>query len=454
MKQNSKIEFHIPLVIALALLCAVCIPLLQLPFCQSESQLFSDSIMYITNHGIGPVNNGKFVELPELFSLIFSQITTYITGDISILHAIAMISALMSIYVAYKFGKFFFSVQAGVMAASLMTVQNVFLAQSGLCLPQMMLNASILGSIYMFFREKYGWCTVLTCIATMIDITGLATSLFVIISYLRIKYKEWSSSKNVMLSIPIILWFLYELASLIICGRYSIRTISFSPMNFVDNLYFVFVDQYRFVVSAILLVAIISNLISKNIQYFVREMAKDGAWLLILLYLVNSCFSNQPGWNLTAVSLLAILTGCAISNLPISYYSKYIIACALMAVCSLSLLSRDKTNDGFVNYKSAVKVDKKTVELIEKHLEDGDRLMCDKHFERLLKRDYLGYRENKTDIVLMEPTSLPELKNKAWAVINAADTTEAAQSIRQDPSFSKLTSIYVNGYMNEIYRSR
>jgi len=453
MKQNSKLEFHVPLIIAVALLGAVTIPLLGLPFCQSESQLMSEQILYIKNHGIGLVYNNGFVEIPNLFSLIFSQIIAYLTEDIWVLHAIALISALACAYVTYKFGKFFFSVQAGVMSASIMMAQNVFLAQSGLCLEQMMLNACILGSIYMFFREKYGWCTVLTTAASLIDITGVATSVFVIISYLRVKYKEWSSTKNIMLSIPIMLWFALQVASLLICGKFSMRTPDFDLMNFVDNLYFIFVDQYRFVITAILIVTTVSNLVSKNIQYFVREMAKHGAALMLLLYMANSALGNTPSWNLSAVSLLAILAGCAISTLPISYYSKYMIACAIIASSSLSLLNRHKNNDAYVNYKSAVKVDAKTTQLIEEHVNDGATLMCDPHFKRILEHSELGYSEAVHNLTI-EDLNPENTGTGNWAIINAADTSAAAISIKESGSFTKMTTISANGYCNEIYRRR
>ncbi len=438
----------------MALMSAVCVPLLSLPYCKSESQLMSEQIIYMQSNGIDLVFNNQYVELPNLFSVIFSQITQYISNNITIIHAISLVFSLLCVWVAYKFGKFFFSVQAGVMSAAIMTVQNVFLAQSGLCLPQMMLNACILGCMYMFFREKYGWCTLLGTLASLIDISGIACAVFVIVSYLKIKYKEWSMSKNLMLTIPIACWFVYESFSLILCGKLSMRTPDFDLRNFAENLYFIFADQYRFVISAILIVVIISNMISKNIQYFVREMAKHGVCLLILLYLINSALGNTPSWNLTAISLLAILTGCAISSLPISYYSKYMMACAIIAASSASLVFSHESNDAYVNYKSAVKVDKKTVELIEKHVEDNASIICDAHMRRIMSYYNLGYKNTYQKLTIIKQDNDSTAASGNWAILNTADTSAAAIAIRQNGDFHKMTSIYTNGYQNEIFRKK
>ena len=119
-----KLKFYIPLIIALATLLAISLPLLGLPYCYSETTLLSDSIFYMKNHGIGLVFNGENVELPDLFSLVYSLLAMITTNQI-VLHLFAMVFPALAIYFAFQFGKFFFSVQGGVIAASIMTVQNV-----------------------------------------------------------------------------------------------------------------------------------------------------------------------------------------------------------------------------------------------------------------------------------------------------------------------------------------
>lgn len=448
MKQNSKIEYYIPLILAVAMLMAVCLPMLGLPYCYREAEIMSDSILFLRNHGLGLVMNREMVEFPNLFSVLFYGVASFLGSNPWILHSISLGFSAMSIVLAYKFGKFFFSMQAGVMSASLMCVQNVYMAQTGLVLPVMMLNMCILGGLYMFFREKYFWCMIMMLIATLTDITGLAASLIILISYLKIQYKEWTTSKNIMLSIPILAWAVMEMASIYTCGRFSIRHIEFSPMNFVNNLYFIFIAQYRFVITVMLIIMVIVNANGNGTLYFVRDMAKKCVGMLAALYICNSLISAESSWNLTTISLLCIFTGCTISSMPISYPNKYIITCVIMMASALSVLHRNQVDDSTVNYKSKIKVDMMTVSVVEDGNKDESAILCDKYFYRYLTSRELGYCNMRHNCVLPGNDTIPY----RWAIYSNFDTTSAINTVRDNADFTKFSTVFKNDYTNEIYK--
>lgn len=452
MKMNYKIKFYIPLIIAVAMLLAVTLPVLGLPYCYSETQLLGDSIFFLKNSGIGLVFNHDTVELPDLFSLVFSLFARFVSCKPIVLHLFAMVFPALAIVAAYKFGKFFFSVQAGVIAASIMVVQNVFLAQSGLVLPIMMLNVCILGGLYFFFRERYGLCVVLMCAATLTDIIGLAASVYLLVSYFRIKYREWTMNNSLLMALPIALWLVYQFVSLEVCGRFSIRHLDFSLQNFVENAWFVFIAQHRWAMTAVLVAVLAVNIVNKNMLYFVKEMAWKGTAMFVLMFVTNSVMSPVQSWNLVPISIFAVFTGCAISTLHTSYYSKYIVACAIIAVSALGVTQRKSVSDAYVNYKSKVKVDKKTVELVVKKYDENTCILCDKYFAKYLTNKNFGYVDGAMlydCIPPSETTKIPQI-----AIYSSFAPDARLILLRDDVAYEKKHTIYIGEYEDEILQKK
>ena len=442
-----KLKFYIPLIIAVAMLAAVSLPLLGLPYCYSETRLLGDSIFYMKNHGIGLVFNGESVELPDFFSLIYSLLAMITTNQIA-LHIFALVFPAAAIYVAFQFGKFFFSIQGGVIAAAIMTAQNIFIAQSGLVLPTMMLNACILGGVFLYFREKYKSCTVLMCMAALTDITGLIVSGYLLISYFRIKYREWNVNSNILMAMPVALWFVYQAVSLGICGKFSMRHCDFSFANFAHNAWFIFIAQHRWAMTAVLLAVLAVNTVNKNMLYFVKEMAWKGAAIFGLLYVTNSILSPEDSYSLIPISLMAVYTGCAISTLHTSYYSKYIVACAVMAAAALGVTDRSSVTDAYVNYKSKVKVDMKTVNLVASRAKNYEPILCDKYFTKYISNSDYGYIESP---YTLQPASPEDVIQPQWLIYTSFEPDSHILLLREYETYEKKHTIYIGECLNEIF---
>ena len=453
MKQNNTLEFHIPLILALLMTAAGTLPMMDLPYCSSETELMTDSILYMKNNGLGLIYNNGYVEFPNIFAIIYYGIASLPGTGKLIMHITAAVFSVISIITAYKFGKFFFSVQAGVMSASIMCVQNVFMAQTGLVLPQMMLNACILGGFYLYFREKYLGCSIMMSLAAMTDITGLAAAAFLLVSYLKIKYREWSTGKNILLAVPIFLWVAYESASLIICGKLSIRYHDTSIDNFAENLYFIFADQFRFVISGLVVILFIINKLRKNTQYFVKDMGQNCIGMIAVIYICNSLIDNNQSWNLTTVSLLSVLAGCCISTIPISYQNKYIITCGLIIASLAGIFNDQNINDASIKYKNRIKVDMKTASMINESARDGEHILCDQYFKKIFSLPELGYiTNNKLKVFDIDLTDEVCTSMADWAVASSGDTL--SYQVREIGNLGKVSSVYMNGYCNEIYRKK
>jgi len=442
-----RLKFYIPLIIAVAMLLAVSLPLLGLPYCYSETRLLGDSIFYMKDHGIGLVFNHGSVELPDFFSLMYGILSMITTNQVA-LHLCAMVFPALAIYVAFQFGKFFFSVQGGVIAAAIMTVQNVFIAQSGLVLPSMMLNSCILGGFYLYFREKYKGCTVLMCMAALTDITGLVAAMLLLISYFRIKYKEWRMNDNLLMALPVALWIVYQAISLGVCGKFSIRHCDFSFANFAHNAWFIFIAQHRWAMTAVLLAVLAVNTVNKNMLYYVKEMAWKGAAMFGLLYLTNSVFSSDDGYSLVPISLMSVYTGCAIATLHTSYYSKYIVACAVMAAAALGITDRSSVGDAYVNYKSKVKVDMKTVDLLSASAKVYEPILCDQYLAKFISNSDYGYVSRFT---VLQCSSSESSIQPQWLIYSNFASDPHILLLREYETYEKKHTIYIGDCLNEIY---
>lgn len=392
MGKNNKFEFYIPVTLSIFMLLAIKIPYINLPFCYSEAELLTDSIYYLNFNGLSTVFSGDSVELPDLFSVLISYFVKYVSADTIYLHSLTMVFSILTIYIAYKFGKFFFSIQAGVMSAAIIAVQNVFISQSGLVLPYMMLNLLILSGVFAYFREKFGLSALLICLAVLTDITGLFTAIFVSIHYyVTSRSRDWKMRKNVALCLPILIWFLYEIASVMICSKLTIRNFDFSIMNFVDNLNFIFIQQFRFVLLIMFAATLIITKFSNENQYYAHDIFKGASILFAILFVVISCFSNTESYNLSLITFFGIAVGCGISILNISYYQKYIICCLLMICFAFNAIFDKKNSDAYLSYKDKIEVDIKTIENIKPVLKKDNIILCDKYYDKFFKYSKLGY---------------------------------------------------------------
>ncbi|MBR4264775.1 MAG: glycosyltransferase family 39 protein [Bacteroidales bacterium] len=457
MAKNKKFEFYIPLLLSGIMLIALKVPYLEKPFCYSEAQLLNESIFFLKANGIGTVFNEESVQLPDLYSFVMSFFARYVTAEIFFIHLLTIIFSLLTIFVAYKFGKFFFSIQAGVMAASIVTVQNIFLAQTGLVLPNMMLTCCLLTSLYTFYREKFVLCSIFLTLASLTDIIGFVTAIFILIAYYKTcKNREWKMTTNMLFCIPIALWFIYQITSIIICGKISVRDINFDVMNFVKNLDFIFVKQFRFIITAILIISILINVISKNILIFIVKNILKITWIyIILLFVITSVFTDNESSNLILVTILAIATGCALSTLNISYYMKYTFTCALIVVFAFNTIYEKDYTDSYLSLKDKIQVDQQTISRIKEYTESGQTILCDKYYKMYLEDSRLGYVDldfKGYDRFKIITKNSDTTSNYDFVIYNPFCPASIMLEVENSANYHNISTISINKYITKIYK--
>ncbi len=397
---RNKYEEHIPLILTILMVSAFKIPYLSLPLCYSESQLFTDSIFSLKNNGIGTVFAGQAVQLPDLFSVLMGYFAKFLSDNTIILHAFTLIFSALTIIFAYKFGKFFFSIHAGVIAAVLVSVQNVFLSQTGMILPIMMLNALIITSLYCYFREKFIWCASLLSLAALTDILGALTAVFILVAYYKEKSnREWKISTNIALCLPVAIWFAYQIISITVCGKLSLREFDFNVMNFVDNLNFTFVSQLRIALTVLFLSTALITKFSEKVDFYALDIFKTTGFYFCFIMVGNSLFGNNESYNLLVITILAISAGCSLSIMNIKYYYKYLITCGLIITFALDAVFENNVNDSYLSFKDKVEVDKKTISILTEKIQPGEVIYCDNFFKMYLRHTSLGYISSDYDIM-------------------------------------------------------
>lgn len=423
-----------------------------MPMCYSEAQVYTDKIFALQNSGLAVVfaSDGS-VQLPDLFSVIAALFARFVSQDNVFLHTFSLIFAVLSVITAYKFGKFFFSIYGGVISAALMTVQNVFLAQTGLVLPQMALNFLVLTALYCYFREKFAWCSLLLSLAVLIDILGFLTSIFILSAYYKEKSnREWKLSTNIALCLPVAIWFIYQFLSVNICGTLSIRGFDFDVNNLLNILNFTFVEQFRFVLTVALLTSALIIKFSKDTDFYAGDILKTAGIYFGFILVLGSLFKADESFNLLLVSILAIMTGCSISVLNINFRYKYLITCGLIIVFAVDTFSEEKYTDAYLSYKDKIETDKKTVSILTDKLQGGEVIFCDKYFKMFLEHSSLGYLSHSYELLQNHKitTSFSDVSDRTTAI--QTNFCELDNFASED--FKNICKIKKNGYEANILK--
>lgn len=133
-------------------------------------------------------------------------------------HIFNLLISCILIYVVYLFCKKFFNEQIGVAAAFVFSLQAVFLAQSTLVLPEVMLALFSLTALYFYLQNKYILYIIFSAAALLTKETGIAVIIACGIHYAYFKWDKRNSkfsylkgmAKMVLPVIPFIVFLLLQ----------------------------------------------------------------------------------------------------------------------------------------------------------------------------------------------------------------------------------------------------
>ena len=393
MQRFRNLEFYIPLIISVYLIFAFRFKMFVMPFSYIETEFLSENIF--NNNGELQLFAHKVPNIPALlYYLIFSICDTNITA----IRIAASVFAIILIFVVFKFVNFFFGKQAGIFAATIMIVQNIFLAQFATVQPEIINTILMLSAFYCFLREKYRTMCIWLILAVNINISGILAIFFLLISFLIKRNTPNKSQSLVFFLIPIVTSATAEAVNFMVFDQLSVLkdfTINNFAENVVDNLNFAFVMQQRLALSLIMIIALIAAIVQRQIEGYEVKTYIYAAVFMTLIILAETLAQSQQCALLVSVTLLSIITGALLSSINIFYAYKYIIISVLIIFFAVFAARNHNTSCEYISHTNQTETDIKAINYINETVSANDSIMCSVIYYKMLSNKYLGFVSEK-----------------------------------------------------------
>ena len=386
----KNLEFYIPLFIGAYLIAAFRFKVFVLPFSFGEIE-FLNQYINITADGKAELFQGSIPNIPVL---IYYLIINIFGTNITIIRSVAALFAVINIFVVWKFGNFFFGKQAGIFAATITIVQNVYLAQFATVLPDTINSTLIIAAFYCFLREKYRTMAIWLVLAVNINISSILTVLFLLVAFLAKLNTQNKSQSIVFFVIPIMVYATAEAVNFTVFNELGVLK-NFSLANFINEFSykteFVFILQQRICLVAIFAIALTAAALQRQIEkYEVKTYVYVGV-LMILLTAAHALVQTELRQLVTAVTLLAIITSAAVSEIKIFYSYKYIIISILIIFFAVFAARSRNTSSEYIAYTNQTETDMSAAKYASENIPYDDTVMCSQIFYKILSNKHLGY---------------------------------------------------------------
>jgi len=353
---------------------------LHLPYYWDEAWSYKPAVEEMVKHGPsllpGSISVENYKGHPLFFYFLSSLWLSIFPDNIfwSKLFAFA-ISSLTIIY-TYLLAKQIYNKQAGVISALLLSVQVVFVAQSSLLLPEMLLALLSLMSFYYYFKNKT-WAFILSSSFLLLTKeTGFVALLVIYIydfftysrrnSFNVVKYLKNSIVKYIPV-LPLISFLIYQK---VLFGWFFYPThiayINLSEFfdKFSSYFAYLFIYQGRNVIFFSTILVLIYILIKK----IKIDLEKQILFLLFIVLYISFLSLNfySTRYILSAIPFFVII----ISSIVLKAISNKILQIILLSVFVFSPafygFTHLKDSDHNIGYENVITVQKKMVDYCEK----------------------------------------------------------------------------------------
>jgi 4-amino-4-deoxy-L-arabinose transferase-like glycosyltransferase len=148
------------------------------PYFWDELGVYSRAALYMFDHQISMMPNAIPPELsrghPLLCTVIFAVGYRIFGPHVWAGHFVALLFSCGLLFLLYRIGRDFFSHAVGLLACALLAVQPVFIAQSSMVLPEIMLAFFCTASIYAYLKERFLQVALFSVLAIMTKETAVA----------------------------------------------------------------------------------------------------------------------------------------------------------------------------------------------------------------------------------------------------------------------------------------
>ncbi len=385
---------------------------MQLPYFWDEAWSYFPAIKNMAETGPSLLPGAIPIELgkghPQFFFFIASSWMRLTGGNIGAMRLLPVLISILLLLSIYFNIKKIFNQQAALIAVSLISVQSLFLAQSSLLLPEMLLALFLVCSLFAFHRKKYGQYAIYSTLMVLTKETGLIFAIIFGVFYLfqfLIKRKnkitfEWKTLLYLM--IPGLIYGLFLLLhyqqfhTLFYnehLGHIDLSLLALkTKMNAAISV--IFSQSGRLLISLIFMAAFF-------ILLFKRKKISHPAFFAIVAtqvvaFITFSIFNFFTLRYMLGLMVLFIIVFAAIvSQIDINKYIKASVLTLVGGVCLFYSLTHKKNSDADLGYAEVVKLHRDMVHFCEKNGYFDSPIAASFNLLFALKDQSLGYKETQ-----------------------------------------------------------
>ena len=173
----KKYYSQVILLLVIIALVIIKFPHLSLPYYGDEGFAFGPAVHLMYKTGPSLLPSGLDPEYsyghPLLFHFLVSLWMKIFGPTIFVTKSFALLISILLLISLYLVGKTFFNAETGLIAAILMYLQPVFLAQSSFVLLEIFLSLLALWTIWAFFKKRFIWYAIFGSMLVMTKESGL-----------------------------------------------------------------------------------------------------------------------------------------------------------------------------------------------------------------------------------------------------------------------------------------
>ena len=315
---------------------------LRIPYFWDELGVYSRAALYLFDHGISILPNAMPPELsrghPLLCSVFFALGYKVFGPQVWGGHITALLLSCSLLYLLYRFTLDFFDHKTALLASALLAVQPVFLAQSSMVLPEIMLAFFCTASLYAYLQGKFIHLALCSTLAILTKETAVVLpcclGLSVVFTILRNGRNKKRFLELSLLCTPLFAWGLFLLLQKIQNGWFffPLHT-GYVSFSFADisarlgyYLSFLFKGQGRYLWTALIATASLLFFFKKRRALFpaacmnqFSSEQKRRTVQIIILYIIVSLLVSVLNFHLARYILLVLPVLCMLISAQLIY---------------------------------------------------------------------------------------------------------------------------------------
>ncbi len=326
MNMTSKIKAVNPIYLLILLFFLFKLNHIHHPYFWDELGVYSRAALYMFDHQISMMPNAIPPELsrghPLLCSVIFAVGYKIFGPHVWAGHLVALLFSGGLLLALYRLGRDLFGHAAGLLASALLAAQPVFIAQSSMVLPEIMLAFFCTVAIYAYLKARFLHVALFSTLAIMTKETAVALPasfglhILLVLMIRQRKIDRGSLIKLGLISAPLLAWGIFLAVQKLQNGWFFFPLhsdyVSFSIADIYPRLFyylsFLFKGQGRYLWSAVIIfsaaIFIIRNA-GKMKKYSVSQMtAQQSSILLLVIYISVSLAVSSLNFHLARYILI------------------------------------------------------------------------------------------------------------------------------------------------------